>query len=688
MIDDYESVAGLESLFQDAKAARQPYEADWMLNRAFFAGQQWVGYIEGSVRLPPRVDTTRQLVTDNRIMPIVTSRVARKVQNRPTFSATPQTGDDKALDSARIAERILENDWEGLKLHPKLFTALTWADVCCDGFIKIYWDSYAGQKMQALVGPDGVPLQNPNGGIARPEDAEMLGQMNPGILEGVTVAEIGQGDVACQVLSPFEIYPDPLATGMDDLGYIFEEKVRSLDYVRDRYPEDAFGQPFEPTPDSDVPSGLTEGFYPGTSDLFKGASTTSRGVKVREFRKSPCKRYPDGYMATWINNSVVVRSDAPDDPVPYTKFGSIEVPGRFWSRAITSDLRGPQVDLNTIQTQLKENARLMGNPSIMCSRHANVEYHGVPGERIDYDSTVIDAKPEYLVPPNMPVYVEGQIDRVQKSLEEISGIHEVSRATVPAGVTAASAINLLQEADATRLSPEIQQMEYSLGQWGTKILKLRAKYNTDARLIKISGEDGYWDIFSFKGEMLGDDPRVEVQAGSQMPRSKAAKQAAMTEVLGLVFQYGVPVDERNLRKFLKDYEAGGLDRLFEGMTEDAKQVNRENRQLAQGAEVPINTFDNHQFHIDEHTEEQKTARYQALPPEAKMQYDAHVAQHREYMVETANLQAQAQAESQAAQLEEQSRAEQQTEMVKAEGQQETEMVKAAVQPEPQSNGGQ
>ena len=421
----------------------------------------------------------------------------------------------------------------------------------------------------------------------------------------------------------------------------------------------------EPVPDSDIPYGVFEGFTVSNGGLFEGGSTSSDGVRVREYRGKPCKRYPQGFMATWVNDTVVRMDDQPDDPMPYVKFGSVEVPGRFWSGAIATDLRNPQVDLNTIRTQIKENARLMGNPAVLTSRQANIEYHGVPGARIDFDSTVIDARPEFLVPPSMPPYIENEVGRIEKSMEEISGMHEVSRATVPSGVTAASAINLLQEADETRLGPEIQQMEFSLGEWGTKILTLRAKYNTDERLVKIAGEDGKWDVFAFRGEMLGEDPHVEVQAGSQMPRSKAAKQAAMTEVLALVFQYGVPVDERNIRKFLKDYEIGGLDRLFEGMSEDAKQVNRENRQLSNMEPVSINAFDNHEFHIAEHTEEMKSARYFAESPEVKANYERHVAEHRQYMVDLVDMQAQAQAQAQQQQISQQASAEQETEIVKA-----------------------
>ena len=146
----------------------------------------------------------------------------------------------------------------------------------------------------------------------------------------------------------------------------------------------------------------------------------------------------------------------------------------------------------------------------------------------------------------------------------------------------------------------------------------------------------------------------------------------MTEILALIFQYGVPVDERNLRKFLKDYEVGGLERIFEGVSQDAKQVTMEHRQLRNGVPLRINSYDNHEFHIAEHTEEQKTARYASYPPEIKQLFDQHVMMHREHQVKMAEMQAQQQAQqaqqAELTQIEAQAEADQETEIVKAKAQ--------------------
>src|SRR6266576_204708 len=143
-------------------------------------------------------------------------------------------------------------------------------------------------------------------------------------------------------------------------------------------------------------------------------------------------------------------------------------------------------------------------------------------------------------------------------MQEISGQHEVSNAQVPPGVKAASAINLLQEADETRLGPGIYAMEEALGELGTMILEIVAKYWSNERLILVTGENHTVDAISFKGAALKENTQVEVQTGSALPRSKAAKQAAITDMLGLVFQYGAgqPMNKRQLAKAMKDLEAG------------------------------------------------------------------------------------------------------------------------------------
>ena len=625
-----EALADLKELFSKAKSARAPFEPDWYLNSAFYVGQQWLYWNYGRLDRP-NLAKYRETVVDNRIQPIVLSRAARKVKNRPTFSATPFTGKEEDVDAARITEKVMEFDWVYLDLQQKLFQAELFAEIVCAGLWKIYWDSTVGEKARVLVDASGQPVQL-NGRILKEED--IGNSFEQGLPPGLEIKEIAQGDVCIDVVSPFHFYPDPLATSMSELEWCIEEKVRSPEYVKQRYGVDL-------EPDTDVNAGPMEARL--APSLMFGGGTQYKGVRLYEFWRKPSSSYPGGQKVCWAQDQLLAEDNKPYDPNPYVMFSGLKVPNRFWPTAMVSQLRPLNVDLNKLKSQVAENASRIGNPSILRSRQANVAYSGIPAEDVLYDSTVSDAVPQFLKPPEMPRYVLEQEQKIVDAMTEISGQREVSNATVPTGVTAASAINLLQEADDTRIGPEIQDMEFALGQAGTKVAKLRAKYNSDERLIRLAGEDGNWDIFAFRGAMMGEEPTVECQAGSAMPRSKAAKQAAGLEVLGLMFQYGMVPEQRDLRMFFRDYEVGALDRLFGGLTATERQIQAENRAMTQGEAMPINAFDVDEDHIDGHEEYQRSDRFRQLPPEVQQLIETHVQAHRERVVERVNAQMQEQA---------------------------------------------
>lgn len=609
-----------DDLFEKCKNVRQQFDRDWYLNLCYYAGDQWIMWNRGRIDRP-RLERWRVKFVDNRILPVVTTRVAKKLKTRPAWVATPTSIDDDDLSAAELAEKVLVNDWNEFNLDYKHLMVELWTEICGAGFWKVFWDKTEGDSAEFLFGPNG-PITN-NGQPVKVEDARLNGiydALASQFGEQLTTKTVGLGDIAVETISPFEIFPDPLATSLDDCEFIFEEKIRSIEYIKKVYGE-------EVKEDSAAPAGIAESrmgpSYTGTGGEYKGAS-------VKEYFCRPNSKDPDGKWVVFTKDKILREGtikDSPYDEFPYVMFSAQIVPGRFWPTAITTQLRSPQTDLNKIGSLIRENAIRLGNPSIMTSRQANVAYSGVPGERIYYDDTVQNAAPSFLEPPNVPTYVREEIDRLQNSINEISGIHEVSNASVPAGITAASAINLLQEADDTRLAPEIQAMEKTLSLAGTKIVRLKAKYMSDERFIKIAGEDGAWDIQAYRREVLKKTPNIEVQAGSSMPRSKAAKQAAMTELLALAFQYGVEIDQSSLRKFFRDYELGGLERLFEDIQPDEVQVVREHRTMYTNTAININDWDDDDYHINSHEDEMKTSRFARQDDRIKQLFMLHRQAH-------------------------------------------------------------
>lgn len=625
-----------KTLLRKAKNNRDRLEPNWYLNIAFYIGDQWIFWNRGRIDRP-NLEPYRETIVDNRILPSVDSRVARKTKNRPKFIVTPFSGDEEDRRAAEIGEKVCDHDWLNLQIEDKHYICQKWVELTGAAFMKVYWDSAKGEKVDYIF-KDDQPLIDPN--TNRPIRAKG----NEAVVEAdesLTVKSIAEGDLCVEVISPFELYPDPLATNLEDAEWIIEEKIRSKEYVRKRYGK-------EVKENTSIPVGIAESrMFPAGMDSLAGiggryaSSAEFQGVTLYEYWGRPSDKDPNGRYVVWTDEGILVDDPLDKSPYadePYVMFAALEVPGRFWPDCVTTQMRGPQTLLNKLRSQVVENAGRIGNPALLSSRQANVEYYGTPGERIDYDSTVPDAVPSYLHPPDMPSYIYQEIERVERSITEISGIHEVSKAQVPAGVTAASAINLLQEADDTRLGPEIASMERSLAKLGTKILRLRAKNNTVERTMRVAGDEGDWDIFSFKNIMLRKNTDVEVQAGSAMPRSKAAKQAAMQEMFDRMLQYGVELDQRALRKFFKEFEIGGLEHLLAGISADEAQIRREHQRMFNGIAIDINEFDDDDFHIAAHEEAQKSARYEQADETVKQIIQVHVAAHRERRVKMINQQ--------------------------------------------------
>jgi hypothetical protein len=625
-----------KELYEDAKNARQPFEADWYLNLAFYKGFQWTFWNRGTLDIP-QLDSDRVMTVDNRIMPSVDSRVARKTKQRPDWTATPATADDADSRSSYISEHLLDEQWDSKSLDVKWHRANKWAEICGDGFIKVGWDSTKGDKSVYLFLPDGNVATDANG---KPLSAADMAPEAVAEL-GLTSQAIAMGDMRYDTISPFEFYPDPLANDLDECEYIVEEKIRSVQCIKERYGVDVKA-------DADVPAGVVESrlIRQPSGALGGGASTVGKkGVCTYELWHDKCSDYPDGLWCVFTSEQVLKETtldNAPYHGCPYIQVKCDPVPGQFWSSTPTTHLRGPQTELNKLLSQALENLQRIGNPTLMQSKHANVKWSGKPGERLYYESNVPDAVPSYLQPPEMPSYLQAQLERIEASITEISGIHEVSKASVPAGITAASAINLLQEADDTRLGPEMTLNEKSLGDLGDKTIRLFAKYADDQRVLVIVGEEGDYDIQEWKGTMLSSNINVSVQAGSTMTRSKAAKQAAMQETLALMLQYGVPIDPRSMRKFFKEFEVGGLDKLVSTINESELQVSREHQSFREGIPIDINSYDDDDYHIEAHEEFQRSKRHEMLDPIFKEYIQAHVDAHRERRTQMISKQAQMQ----------------------------------------------
>lgn len=632
------TVAELEELLTGSKNMRSAYEPDWFLNLAFLVGNQWVAY-DGGQLFEPELEEWRAKLVDNRILPSVRREIAKMTKADPVWVGVPKDQSDREIANARLRECVFEHYWRELSADRKLLMALRWSRTCGAGFWKFCWDPTKGKAVDLMLDGEGKEQFDEYG---RPITMDRLNELPEDMRSQLQYSEkrVHMGDPMLTAPSPFAMFPDDLAddNGLESCSWIIEEGIYSPDYIARRY-----GKELEPDAVS------TAGVAESRMRRAVGGKPSERknGIRLREFWALPGSLFPRGRWVVWARNEVLYEDDNPYPWLPYGMFPGIPVPGRFWPTSIVEQERSPQTERNKRLSQLSENADRIGNPPLRVPSSAADEddiddWQGLPGEKLVFDDTgTPNSQPSFLDVPELPSYIFQLLGLSDEAIREISSQHEVSAASVPAGVTAASAINLLLEQDDTVLGPDIKEMNAAITTAGRGILWMLSRFASDERIARITGPEGLWDFETWRGSDLGDCVNDSIQVGSGVPQSKAAKQAALQDVLSMISQNPNigPLDERSLRRFLQEYQVAGLEQLFARVGVDERQVARENQRLASGEQLDINGFDDDAAHIAGHEEFQKGSTYAHLDDITKAQFQAHVDLHKQRQLAAATAMA-------------------------------------------------
>ena len=260
----------------------------------------------------------------------------------------------------------------------------------------------------------------------------------------------------------------------------------------------------------------------------------------------------------------------------------------------------------------------------------------------------------------LPNYVIQELDRILNDWNDLAGQHEVTQGQVPPGVTAATAISYLQERDESKLTPTFDSLEEGIEKMAQLSLSYVNEFWDIPRIVRITGPDGSFDAQAFKGSDLDRNIDIRIEAGSALPVSKAAKQALLMDLMKMGFI--------SPNQGLQLMDMGNLNKLYDQLQIDQRQAQRENLRMSKvtpemleeynmtnaqamqqsemtgqpppfgideltGAPlmppliVPVNTWDNHQAHIEYHNQFRKGQSFEMLPQEQKTLFEAHVNSH-------------------------------------------------------------
>lgn len=569
-IDDY------KNKWTIAKEARKGQERDWKLNLAFLVGKQWMIYVAGKL-IEWKPPEGKPRVTSNIIIGPVRTLFARITRHRPVFSVVARTADEDDVYKARAATSFLQYLWDTCDIERHAQQALLWALITGNGFTKAIWDPYAGESV-----------------VVNGEEHKL-------------------GSIVVDHCSPFELYVDPYARFLREAAWVFHARVRPVEYVELKWGEKVRPEPFE----------VIKLLGPGgvSQELQRNACV------VKEYWERPNLKRPYGRYAVVVGDKVVYEDENPypEIGIPFAHVKHIPVPGEFWGISDITNLRSIQVSYNKLRSDILENTSKLSNPPLLAPLGAfKTDPDFAPG-KVHYYHPALSGNA--IVPLKVEPYPPQLINTLMRLLQErddVTGVSEVSRGTVPRNIRSAAAVAYMLEQDETRLYVTAREYEALIEETLRMCLVLARKFYTYPRVIRVLGDNRSYEAKLFKAQDIPEGADVVVQAGSTLPKSVVQQQ----EYLFNLWDRGIVRDPRLV---LRLTQYGNMEEITAEIDLDVSQAQRENEKLRNGVWVDVEDFHNHVIHISEHNKFRKTAAYEDLTNDIKELFRKHVAVHQKFL---------------------------------------------------------
>lgn len=609
---DREALVGwAKDEYTKAKNARIQIQMQWYMNMAFLRGKQYAEYIPKLRKLgTPSAAPYRVRHTSNRIRPMVRTEIARLTSQKPSASVIPASSEDEDLFAAQAGEQVWESMYSRKKIHDVFRQSIFWTAVCGTSFIKTYWDQSAWDAHTKIA-----------------------------------------GDIVYGAVTPFHLFvPDLREPDIEAEPYIIHAYTRSVAWIR-QFWKDRLQNDLNPNVVSaneileDVWLGL-----PGGS-----SSNGPDSCLVLEIWVKPGahKLFPQGGMMTLVDNQIVSffseGNPYQHSEYPYAKVDHIPT-GNFYAESSITDLIPLQREYNRTRSQIIEAQNRTSKPQLLAPMGSinPAKITTEPGQVILYRPGF--APPQPLPIQSLPAYIFSNVQQILMDMEDISGQHQVSKGSAPAGVTAATAISFLQEKDDAYLTHTYQSVESAWEKIARHTLSHAVQYWDVPRLIRTVGSDGAFDSMMLRSSDIATGTDIRMEGGSSLPQSKAGRQAFLMDLMKM--QFIAP------EKGLELMEIGGVQKLYDQLKVDERQAQRENiRFKRMKAEevmmhqqeammqmpdpdvetgmpmqppsiIPVNTWDNHTVHIEVHNRFRKSQIFELLEEPVKIILEQHVQEHK------------------------------------------------------------
>lgn len=316
-------------------------------------------------------------------------------------------------------------------------------------------------------------------------------------------------------VSPFDVYVDPDATGMEDIRWIAQRIRRPLADVRNdrRYNKQARTDA--------APSSYSK-WGEDTERPKQAKSQDEAYVDVWEFydiSKGTMSVFCDGGDAFLINPIKIPYAFGH----PFVMLRNYDVPEHFYPLGELEVIEPLQQELNATRTQMmnhrkrfarkwlfKESAFDTDGRSALESDQDNVL---VPVKGDEPMASVITPMPAVINPPDM--YNVSSL--ILQDIDRISGVGEFMRGGASEISRTATEAAMMQDAMNSRTSDKLAIIEHCIAECASRLIQLAQQYMTGEQVARVVGSYAMPIWITFDRDYIKGEFDFEVEGGSTQP---------------------------------------------------------------------------------------------------------------------------------------------------------------------------
>ena len=582
------TAAKVRELYDEGNKATRTESRNYWVNRCFVAGEmniRWDDWRNRPDSLPASAPNRTKHV-NNRLWPSSRTLISKMLRRPLQFEVLATQPNDDAVLGARIAEAAVEDvhrehDWEDLRRDH------AWA-MWLGGTagLALEWDPRAGELLE----------ENHHGG------------------------RVGTGDTREYALNVTEIVTEPGARNIEKAAWWIRLAALPPGEVRDLYG-------LEDEPKSDASAGLS----PLQARLLedRGEEASSSLTLVLTYYERPTGK-SEGQVAVVVGEEVVSHGAWPfpfKDRLNICVARETPVGGRWTGDTILSAAISPQRALNRAEGSIDEHMDKAGNARIL-------DEDGTTDDEAwdDDPASIVHVRPgaqkwpDYMSPPQMPSWWQARPGEIKADIDDILGVHDISRGDAPSGVDSGVALSLLAEQDDTPVGAVAAELASCWGRFATIVLRTLEAKVTERRPARIERSGQLPEVVSWSGGDFAGQTRCIVPLDAVAPTSRAARlqQGILLWDKGL---FAGPDGKPDTQAFFSFVDVSGSNDVTSHMNADAAKAQRENHQMALGIPAVPERFDNHEIHIAEIDRFRKSERYEHSSEDVKAIFEDHANAH-------------------------------------------------------------